>query len=350
MKVIISFTKRYGGVTTFLYNFLKTIDLKDEDIVFLDKKIDKNIQNNIEDICSAKIILMPSYFSNVIINRFMQGVYILYFLKKEKISYDKIFFSDWNIVLDWVIHLSNKKIISFVHAYPNRKLPGWSKRLLEYFTRNTDIITVSEYSAEKISSKWNLDKKHINVLYNYSNLPGNKESKKIINEFRIVTIAHCETYKNPSMWLKVAKKITSKYENVTFHWYGDGTLYNKYKELTKDEPNIIFHGYTNSITDILDKKTNLYIQCSLVESFGISIVDAMNYSIPIIVTDVGGMPETVVDGYNGYICNNEKEFINRIESLITDPKNYNKLSTNSKVYYEKKFSYNQWKKNIATFI
>ena len=54
--------------------------------------------------------------------------------------------------------------------------------------------------------------------------------------------------------IKVAKKITSKYENVTFHWYGDGTLYNKYKELTKDEPNIIFHGHNHAPAGPLDTK------------------------------------------------------------------------------------------------
>ena len=46
--------------------------------------------------------------------------------------------------------------------------------------------------------------------------------------------------------------------------------------------------------------TDIYIQPSYVESFGISILEAMSYGASIISTNVGGIPE-VVDNNNGFL-------------------------------------------------
>lgn len=49
--------------------------------------------------------------------------------------------------------------------------------------------------------------------------------------------------------------------------------------------------------------TDIYIQPSYCEAFGISIVEAMSYGIPIISTNIGGIPEIVENGVSGFLVN-----------------------------------------------
>lgn len=47
--------------------------------------------------------------------------------------------------------------------------------------------------------------------------------------------------------------------------------------------------------------SDVFVHPSRFESFGISILEAMNYSLPIITTDTGGIPDLVTNGENGII-------------------------------------------------
>lgn len=74
-----------------------------------------------------------------------------------------------------------------------------------------------------------------------------------------------------------------------------------------------------------DKKTDLlnyadaYILPSYKEGLPISILEAMSYALPIISTPVGGIPEIVKDGVNGYLVTpGNKEEIGQAIKLLMD--------------------------------
>lgn len=47
--------------------------------------------------------------------------------------------------------------------------------------------------------------------------------------------------------------------------------------------------------------SDIYLQPSYQEALGIAILEAMSYKIPVIATNVGGIPEIINDGVNGYL-------------------------------------------------
>ncbi len=67
--------------------------------------------------------------------------------------------------------------------------------------------------------------------------------------------------------------------------------------------------------------TDIYLQPSYFESLGISILEAMSYSIPIIASNTGGIPDLVSDGENGYLIQpgDVESIFACIQSLIEDP-------------------------------
>lgn len=59
-------------------------------------------------------------------------------------------------------------------------------------------------------------------------------------------------------------------------------------------------GIRDDIRPFLDA-SDIYVQSSRAEAFGLGIVEAMRQSLPVVATRVGGIPEVVVDGKTGVL-------------------------------------------------
>jgi glycosyltransferase involved in cell wall biosynthesis len=76
----------------------------------------------------------------------------------------------------------------------------------------------------------------------------------------------------------------------------------------------------NEDKEYLLSMADIYILPSYIEGLPISILEAMSYSLPIISTPVGGIPEIVTDNVNGFLIEpgNKKQIKEAIEKLIYD--------------------------------
>lgn len=66
------------------------------------------------------------------------------------------------------------------------------------------------------------------------------------------------------------------------------------------------------------KNADIYILPSYIEGVPLSVLEAMSYKLPIIATNVGGIPDVLKDGINGYMINPGKpnEIFNAIKRMI----------------------------------
>ncbi|AIM60222.1 hypothetical protein IX49_06695 [Cellulophaga lytica] len=86
---------------------------------------------------------------------------------------------------------------------------------------------------------------------------------------------------------------------------GDGIIKEDLKKLSRKlnlENKIIFHGRVNNnkLSNILNT-WDVYVIPSLFESFGVSAVEASSCALPVIGTNVGGLPEVIEDNITGFI-------------------------------------------------
>ena len=99
--------------------------------------------------------------------------------------------------------------------------------------------------------------------------------------------------------------------NIRIKWshFGDGIMMNQLKEyaqklISNQNIQFEFKGQTSN-EDILkyysDGQFDLLINVSQSEGLPVSIMEALSYKIPVIATGVGGTPEIVKDGYNGFL-------------------------------------------------
>lgn len=93
-----------------------------------------------------------------------------------------------------------------------------------------------------------------------------------------------------------------KYSNSRLHIIGDGELEKELKALAFNNPKIKFHGriQNSNLPEYLNK-WDVYVIPSIIESFGVSAVEASSCALPVIVSNVGGLPEVIVDKVTGIV-------------------------------------------------
>ncbi len=120
---------------------------------------------------------------------------------------------------------------------------------------------------------------------------------------------------------------------------------------------------------------DIYVQPTTVDSFGVSILEAMSTGLPIVCTDDFTLPELVKDGYNGFLVKSPvnwypygvkgkweeytkkaeephpetvKELVEKISILIENPELREKMAKNSfKIVQSGRFSIKERNKHLA---
>jgi len=96
----------------------------------------------------------------------------------------------------------------------------------------------------------------------------------------------------------------SELNNHVFQFAGEGTLFEELQNRKKEKglKNIELLGWqSEEQLKNLYENADVFILPSHAEGFPNVILEALNYKLPIISTNVGGIEDSVVDGYNGYI-------------------------------------------------
>jgi glycosyltransferase involved in cell wall biosynthesis len=119
--------------------------------------------------------------------------------------------------------------------------------------------------------------------------------------------------------IEVARVAADRHPDWYFLLCGDG----KDKEWFRDEigtlPNIELVGWVENVGDYL-AAFDLFVHPSLHEALGSTLLDAMHFGLPVVATNVGGIPELVEDGVNGRLVEpeNPEQLLAGIEDLLAD--------------------------------
>lgn len=136
-----------------------------------------------------------------------------------------------------------------------------------------------------------------------------------------------------------------KFINVQLQIVGTGSEYNRLLNLAKDlgvVDRVVFHGYMNNthIPSILEG-FHIFIALSRRESFGVSILEAMAMSLPVVVSNADGPSEIVVNGFNGYIVNDgDPVNVAKVIGVLINNENLRlTMGKNGRAYVREKYSW-----------
>lgn len=253
-----------------------------------------------------------------------------------------------HIYLFWMPFL---KVRYFLHSTPSQACRFTIDTCKKRLGKRKNIIAVSHFLKETINKQWQLStskNRHVHVVYNSLKPSFTIREKSFSNQsFCVLTIGRVGDDKNPSTWFDVAKKITDKRPDVNFIWVGSGPDLQLYQKLTKHNDQIKFPGLIDDVSLYLSSAA-LYYQPSIYETHGIAVVEAMASALPCVVSNRGGLPESVIDNFNGLVVDplNIEQNIKAIGALLDNKDQRMTYAKHSKERFLTTFDYSIYKNKM----
>ena len=115
------------------------------------------------------------------------------------------------------------------------------------------------------------------------------------------TVAALVPVKGLEYFLEAARSVSSEVPRTAFVIAGGGVLEETLRKMAKDLGlDVRFLGPRKDVPLVLSA-LDVFVLPSLSEGMGLSIMEAMAAGLPVVATEVGGVPELVVDGRTGIL-------------------------------------------------
>lgn len=195
------------------------------------------------------------------------------------------------------------------------------------------ITAVSKFQAREIATELSLPEDFVHVIPNPVSPSVLKEASKPSpaqsNDRPIVLFTgRVERNKGTLVLLQSWERVASEVADVEYIIAGarhnsinDRTLENSLgRNGTREHVKIAGHIPWDRLPDFYRRAT-VFVMPSYYETFGISVLEAMAFGLPVVASNVGGLPEVVEDGVTGLLVppGDVKALADSLARLLRDP-------------------------------
>ena len=216
------------------------------------------------------------------------------------------------------------------------------KHVVEFSIDKSDGVTaVSDYLKKETYSHFDI-KQDIRVIPNFIDLERFKKSnkshfKKAIYPEGGKVVVHVSNFRK----VKRVPEVVSVFAKILGHGIkaklllvGDGPDRQKTEQQCRDLGicnHTRFLGKLDEVEEVLSI-ADLFLIPSGSETFGLAALEAMSCSVPVISSNIGGLPEVNIEGETGYLCHLDDIdcMAEHAKNILTDDALYNRLSDNAR--------------------
>lgn len=196
------------------------------------------------------------------------------------------------------------------------------------FTKNIHIIQTGIETSKFY--KENFNQKDINSLKKKLGI-----KKK---DFVVMTVSRLAKEKSVDRIINNHKELVKKYSNMKLLIVGDGPDIDKLKDEAKSlgvSDSVIFTGKVPlSDIPIYYQLGNVFVTASKSETQGLTVVEAISSSLPVLAVKDDSFVNSVIEDFNGFVFTDDEKYINSISKLYDDKELYNRLSNQSRLLSE----------------
>ena len=186
------------------------------------------------------------------------------------------------------------------------------KHVVEFSINKSDGVTaVSEYLKQETFDRFDINS-DIKVIPNFIDLDRFQKSnkshfKKAIcpeDEKVIVHVSNFRKVKRVPEVVSIFNRVLKQGIKAKLLLVGDGPDRQKAEQQCRDLgicEHVRFLGKLEQVEEVLSI-ADLFLIPSGSETFGLAALEAMSCSVPVISSDIGGLPEVIIQGETGFLC------------------------------------------------
>jgi phosphatidylinositol alpha-1,6-mannosyltransferase len=260
---------------------------------------------------------------------------------------------------------------SLYYRVPNKKIQNYFyKKEISIRKRNISkqiaqcyrVVVNSQWTKDKLIGE-NVNPEKINIVIGGIDTKlfiQTDKKEKIRKElgidqdiFLLLTAGNIVNDKGIDTVIKSIKEISKKINNIKYYIVGKG---DKEEEIQKLISNLDLNDKIYMIgrksQDELCKyyqAADIYVQISRIETMGRTFIEANACGLPVVASNVGGIPSIVKNGVNGLLVNDPediKEVTNKITILINDCNIRSSMGNNGYKLIKEKYSWDNVGKKI----
>ncbi|HVZ67455.1 MAG TPA: glycosyltransferase family 4 protein [Patescibacteria group bacterium] len=200
--------------------------------------------------------------------------------------------------------------------------------------RNINIMAISK-STKRELERLGFKSKRISIVEPGVSINGSKIlSVSKYNKPTVVYLGRIKKYKRIEILVNIMPKILEKIPNARLliaGWGSEAPFIIDLAMKSKVRKRIELIGPVSEYEKkILLSKSWIFVNPSLHEGWGISVIETNLMGTPAIGFNVPGLSDSIKNGYNGYLCGDEEAMIGAIVKVLENKKLRENLSKNSK--------------------
>ncbi|MBU7527295.1 MULTISPECIES: glycosyltransferase family 4 protein [Lactiplantibacillus] len=291
---------------------------------------------------------VTTYFCSLVVSYF----YIMNIIRKQHIS---IVDTNTAVIFGGALAAKSMRIKSVWHIreiinsrFENKVI----SKLMELFS---DVIVANSMNTGRAL---NVSKNKVRIVYNAVEESRSAPQRNKINAGIIIGMAgRINHWKGQSLFIGAAKKVVERYPQVKFLIAGDAYAGEEYlKDNLKSEiekldlqENVTLLGQVSDMNSFYSGLDIFVLPSIQPEPFGLVVIEAMDYALPVVATNHGGPTEILKNGDTGYLVDykNSEEMAQRLNELIADSELRDRMGTAARKDKRRRFSVTKMVKDLS---
>lgn len=196
-----------------------------------------------------------------------------------------------------------KRCVHTIHTVAKQDAEGYLQKLVNgfYFRHGWSVPVALSLEIQKtICEFYRMDEQCVPVVFNgiYLDKYTAKTDYSLGAEPILLHIGRFDTPKNHSGLLRAFARLLQEHPNCRLELVGDGDLRPELEEQIRKlgiSSRVVLHGMQSNVVPFL-QKADVFVLPSVYEGMPMTIIEAMGTGLPIVASDVGGIPTMVNHG------------------------------------------------------
>lgn len=248
----------------------------------------------------------------------------------------------YTIFLDYTMSLTQRTWSPWAPFINQKETNSWIACERQAYEQAYHLFTMSNVVKNSLVKDYFIEPQKITVIGSSGNFKAPYEGEKTFGSKQILFNGSDFERKGGDLVLAAFKQVKQAIPEAKLIIVG--------KKLSIQEDGIDNPGHISSISDMrnLFLKTDLVVAPAYCEPFGLFLIEAMNYGVPCIVSNRGGMPEIVDNEVNGVVINQLRADIlaEQIVRLLSNNSLLTSMSIEARAKIRAKLNWNHIAKKI----